>query len=76
MNFLGQSHTFQMVPSDGLISPSYVVEEIGEDGALHEIPSVAEDCYFSQDIREDSMSALTVCNSSVVRSLFLSCHLV
>ena len=68
MNFLDQSHTFQMVPNNGLLSPHYIVEEVGDDGNLHEVPSIAQDCYFVQEIGSESLSAVTVCNSSVVGS--------
>ena len=66
MNFLDQSHTFQMVPNNDFLSPHYIVEEVGDDGNLHEVPSIAQDCYIFKNTLEYSLSTVIMCDGNMV----------
>ena len=64
------THSFEMIPSTDILSPRYVLEEVVEDGRLVTVPSKVKDCYYIQDIRETGLSAVTICNHTVVSNYF------
>ena len=63
------THSFEMSLSTDLLSPHYVLEEVSEDGHLVTVPSTVKDCYYIQDIRQGGLSAVTVCNHTVVSNV-------
>ena len=63
------THSFDMSPSTDIVSSHYVLEEVSEDGHLVTIPSTVKDCYYIQDIRQNGLSAVTVCSHTVVSSV-------
>ena len=63
------THSFKMSLSTDLLSPHYVLEEVSEDGRLVTVPSTVKDCYYIQDIRQSGLSAVTVCNHTVVSNV-------
>ena len=63
------THSFEMSLSTDLLSPRYVLEEVSEDGRLVTVPSTVKDCYYIQDIRQSGLSAVTVCNHTVVSNV-------
>ena len=60
------THSFDMSPSTDIVSSHYVLEEVSEDGHLVTVPSTVKDCYYIQDIRQNGLSAVTVCSHTVV----------
>lgn len=64
------THSFTMVHGADLLSPHYILEEVNEDGNLVTIPSSVKDCYYIQEIKQTGLSAVTVCNHTVVSSMY------
>ena len=64
------TYSFKMSHSTDLLSPRYVLEEVTEDGRLVTVPSTVKGCYYIQDIRQTGLSAVTVCNHTVVSNAF------
>ena len=55
-----------MTQNTGVLSPNYVLEEVGPDGVPRPVQSSLSDCYFAQEMRDEEMVTVTICDDEIV----------
>ena len=66
LKVFNNTHSFRVSHTNGILSPDYILEEVGPDGVPRPIPSSTVDCYFVQEVRDEELAIVTICKDEIV----------
>ena len=66
LSLFNDTHSFRVSRNTGVLSPNYVLEEVGPDGVPRPVQSSLGDCYFAQEMRDEEMVTVTICDDEIV----------